>query len=52
MAHIGSRKLSNENINAAANEAQQFLSEVNVDGKDIISIRLAMEEALLNYQGL
>ena len=51
MAHIGSKKLSNENINAAANEAQQFLSEVNVDGKDIIRIRLAMEEALLNYQG-
>ena len=25
--------------------------EVNVDGKDIIRIRLAMEEALLNYQG-
>ena len=40
----------NENINAVINEVQKFLSEVNVDGKDTVRIRSAIEEALLNYQ--
>ena len=42
--------LSNENIDTRIKEAEQFLSEANVDGKDILRIRLAMEETLLNYQ--
>lgn len=44
--------LSNENIDTRIKEAERFLSEANVDGRDVIRIRLAMEEALLNYQKL
>ena len=51
MAENRKLALSNAGINTAADEAEQFLSEANVDGKDILRIRLAMEEALLNYQG-
>ena len=42
--------LSNENIDTTIKEAEQFLSDANVDDKDMIRIRLAMEEALLNYR--
>ena len=42
--------LSNENIDTRIKEAERFLSEANVDGRDVIRIRLAMEETLLNYQ--
>ena len=51
MAENRKLALSNAGIDTAADEAEQFLSEANVDGKDILRIRLAMEEALLNYQG-
>lgn len=44
--------LSNENIDIRIKEAEQFLSEANVDGKDILRIRLAMEETLLNYKNI
>jgi len=44
--------LSNENIDIRIKEAEQFLSEANVDGKDILRIRLAMEETLLNYKNM
>ena len=50
MASIRYTVLSNENIDTRIKEAEQFLSEANVDGKDILRIRLAMEETLLNYQ--
>lgn len=48
MAQSRKLDLSNAGINTAADETEQFLSESNVDGKDILRIRLAMEEALLN----
>ena len=51
MAENRKLPLSNAGINTAADETEQFLSEANVDGKDILRIRLALEEALLNYQG-
>jgi len=50
MASIRYTVLSNENIDTRIKEAEQFLSEASVDSKDMIRIRLAMEEALLNYQ--
>lgn len=50
MASIRYTVLSNENIDTRIKEAEQFLSEASVDSKDMIRIRLAMEEALLTYQ--
>lgn len=50
MADIKCTMLSNENIDTRIKETEKFLSEANVDDKDMIRIRLAMEETLLNYQ--
>ena len=51
MAQNRKLALSNAGIDTAADETEQFLSDANVDAKDILRIRLAMEEALLNYRG-
>ena len=42
--------LINENIAAAVEEVEQFMTTSEVDGKEILRIRLAVEEALLNYR--
>ena len=42
--------LTNENINTAVDSTERFLTDVGVDGKDIVRIRLAVEEVLLFYQ--
>lgn len=44
------RPLNSETIDAAVEAAEGFLSGAGVDRKDILRIRLAMEETLLNYQ--
>lgn len=43
-------KLSNENIGQAISLAEKDLEEWGVDGRNILQIRLAVEETLLKYQ--
>ena len=43
-------QLSNNEINLASREAEEFLRENGVNEQDILRIRLSMEETLLRYQ--
>ena len=40
--------LTNENIVTAVEEVERFMAASRVDDKEILRIRLAVEEALLN----
>ena len=42
--------LTNENIVTAVEEVERFMAASRVDDKEILRIRLAVEEALLNYR--
>ena len=42
--------LNNEQIGAACDAVEEFLSGVKMDSKDALRTRLAVEETLLNYQ--
>jgi len=43
-------KLNNENIAQASSLAEKTFGEWGVDARNIIQIRLAVEETLLKYQ--
>ena len=47
---MGKMKLSNENIARASRLAEKTFGEWGVDARNILQIRLAVEETLLKYQ--
>lgn len=47
---VKNAELSNENIDDVCSLAEEYLDAAGVDRKDILRIKLAAEEVLLNYQ--
>ena len=47
---VKNAELSNENIDEVCSLAEEYLDAAGVDRKDILRIKLAAEEVLLNYR--
>lgn len=43
-------KLNNEGIDSAANKAEEFLTEMKIPHKDVLRVRLGVEETLIRYR--